>query len=281
MSETYCGKSCDDCSYKISDKCPGCMEGPGHHTFGACDLAKCCREKGHEKCDTCRFSYDCYLLKDKEYMPENMAKKTMVELDRRENLSKNVPLLALWINVLLWLNVPSFIGGLFTTQTGENINKELALLGVIITLTVEIVYGAALVKLAEVDSRYKLAGLLLLVSTGLSGFGFFMPASMEMPAVIMSLLATVLSTAASYYELSSHASVLRGIDNILSAKWIKLWNMTLIMFMLLFGGTFVSAAVASLGTLMVLASTIIALVVAVLKIKYTYDTAKIFKNYKV
>ncbi len=280
MSETYCGKSCDDCSYKISDKCPGCMEGPGNQTFGACDLAKCCREKGHEKCDTCRFNYDCYLLKDKEYMPEEMAKKTMVELDRRENLSKNVPLLALWINVLLWLNVPSFIGGLFTTQTGENVNKQLALFGVIITLTVEIVYGVALVKLAEVDSRYKLAGLLLLVSTGLSGFGFFMPVSMEIPAVIMSLLATVLSIAASYYELSSHGAVLRGIDNVLSVKWLKLWNMTLIMYVLLLGGSFVAAAVASLGTLCVFASTIVAFIVAVLKIKYTYDTAKIFKEYK-
>lgn len=280
MSETYCGKSCDDCSYKISDKCPGCMDGPGNQTFGACDLAKCCREKGHEKCDTCRFNYDCYLLKDKDYMPEEMAKKTMVELDRRENLSKNVPLLALWINVLLWLNVPSFIGGLFTTQTGENVNKQLALLGVIITLTVEIVYGVALVKLAEVDSRYKLAGLLLLVSTGLSGFGFFMPVSMEIPAVIMSLLATVLLIAASYYELSSHGAVLRGIDNVLSVKWLKLWNMTLILYVLLFGGSFVAAAVASLGTLCVFASTIIAFIVAVLKIKYTYDTAKIFKEYK-
>ena len=64
MSETYCGKNCDDCSYKISEQCPGCMEGPGHQTYGACDLARCCRDKGHEKCDTCRFNYDCYLLKD-------------------------------------------------------------------------------------------------------------------------------------------------------------------------------------------------------------------------
>ena len=32
---------------------------------------------------------------------------------------------------------------------------------------------------------------------------------------------------------------------------------------------------------MMLASTIIALVVGVLKIKYTYDTVKVFKNFKI
>jgi hypothetical protein len=49
----------------------------------------------------------------------------------------------------------------------------------------------------------------------------------------------------------------------------------------LFGGTFVSAIIPSIGTLLVIVSSIIALVVAVLKIKYTYDTVKIFKNFKV
>ena len=91
----------------------------------------------------------------------------------------------------------------------------------------------------------------------------------------------VLSTAASYYEIYGHAGVLRGIDNVLSVKWIKLWNWTLIMIISLFGGTFVSAIIPSIGTLLVLASSIIAVVVAVLKIKYTYDTVKIFKNFKV
>ena len=281
MSETYCCKSCDDFGYKIDGKCPGCKEGPGLDTYGACDLARCCRDKGHDKCDTCRFNYDCYLLKDKEYMPEEIAKKTMVEFDKREKMTKNIPLLAIWINVLLWLNVPSFIGGFFTTQSGENINEQLALLGVFITLAVEVIYGVVLLKLGEVESRYRLGGFLLLISTGLSGFGFFMPASMEIPALIVSLLVTVLSTAASYYEIYGHAGVLRGIDNVLSVKWIKLWNWTLIMIISLFGGTFVSAIIPSIGTLLVIVSSIIALVVAVLKIKYTYDTVKIFKNFKV
>ena len=48
MNETYCGKSCDICDYKISGKCPGCNEGPGHREFGACDLAMCCRDKGFQ-----------------------------------------------------------------------------------------------------------------------------------------------------------------------------------------------------------------------------------------
>lgn len=278
MSETYCGKSCDSCSYKISEQCPGCSEGPGNEDYGACDLAKCCRDKGHEKCETCRFSYDCYLLKDKEYMPEEMAKKTKLELNRRDKLENNVPILAFWLKVLLWLNVPSFVGGLLATQSGS---EEIALLGLFISLFVELIYGVILIKLATVEKRFAYSGIFFLLSTGLSGFSLFIPSSMKIPSLIISMVSTVLSTAATYYEIYGYASVLRGVDNVLSAKWIKVWKWNLIMIVALFGGTFVAVAIPSLGALMILASSFIAIAVSVLKIWYTFETMKVFKSYQI
>ena len=114
MSETYCGKSCNECEYKISEQCPGCFEGPGNKEYGACELAKCCRNKGHEKCNMCRFDKECYLLRDKDFMPAEMAKKARVEIDKRNKMIEVAPVLAFWINILLWLYLPSFIGGLFS-----------------------------------------------------------------------------------------------------------------------------------------------------------------------
>ena len=281
MNETYCGKSCDACDYKISGKCPGCNEGPGHREFGACDLAKCCRDKGYKVCESCRFHYDCYLVRDKEFMPEEMAKKTKNELDRRDKMSKIAPVLAIWINILLWINLPSFIGGLLNNQEVAKVSPPLSLLGVLLILGSQLAYGLILMKIALADKRYKLAGIFLLISLAVTILVLFIPANAAVLIQAVNLVATVISVVSIYYEIMAHAEVLRGIDNLLGRKWLALWKWTLISLALSLASGFVMLAVANLAALMVLATAIISLVVTVLKIKYLYDTAKVFKNINV
>ena len=48
MAETYCGKSCAECTKKEQLNCSGCKAGPGRQFGGDCELAKCVRDKGHE-----------------------------------------------------------------------------------------------------------------------------------------------------------------------------------------------------------------------------------------
>ena len=50
MAETYCGKSCEECTKKEQLDCSGCKTGPGRQFGGDCELAKCVRDKGHETC---------------------------------------------------------------------------------------------------------------------------------------------------------------------------------------------------------------------------------------
>lgn len=285
MNETYCGKSCDSCDYKISEQCPGCGEGPGHKEYGACDLAKCCRDKGHEKCDTCKFNSDCYLLKDKEYMPEEMAKKTKMELDRREKMSTIGPMLAFWINMLLWTNVPNFIGSLMSDGIASGVPTEIAAIGNLISLAAQLAYVLILFKISVADKKYMYGGVAMGISLGLSVvvicMTFYLPINNQKVLLAISgvsLVAAVVSVVGAYYEIVAHAGVLRGVDNILSQKWIKLWNWTLIMMLLMVGGLFLSVIMAGLASLMVLASTIIAFVVGILKLKYLYDTSKAFQN---
>ena len=57
MAETYCGKSCAECTKKEELNCMGCKTGPGRPFGGDCELAKCVRDKGHETCETiCRIT---------------------------------------------------------------------------------------------------------------------------------------------------------------------------------------------------------------------------------
>ncbi|MBQ5918951.1 MAG: hypothetical protein IIW92_10360 [Lachnospiraceae bacterium] len=207
-----------------------------------------------------------------------MAKKTKNELDRRDKMSKIAPVLAIWINILLWINLPSFIGGLLNNQEVAKVSPPLSLLGVLLILGSQLAYGLILMKIALADKRYKLAGIFLLISLAVTILVMFIPANAAVLIQAVNLVATVISVVSIYYEIMAHAEVLRGIDNLLGRKWLALWKWTLISLALSLASGFVMLAVANLAALMVLVAAIISLVVTVLKIKYLYDTAKVFKN---
>lgn len=283
MSETYCGKSCDACEYKISEQCPGCAEGPGHNEYGACELAKCCRKKGHEKCSMCRFDKDCYLLKDKDYMPEEMAKKTKAELDKRKRMIETAPLLSYWINILCILNIVSCIANIFVSDSITMTMPGLAALAKIVVLVVQVVCIIAFYKLSVCDVRYKKAsvclGLSLVISLISMALTVFLPwnnESVQLIVAAVSLLATVISYFGLYFEIMAHAFVLRGIDNLLGSKWLELWKMILIMLGLMIAATFLSPFIAGLATMLLLASGILGFSVSILKIVNLNKTAKVF-----
>lgn len=97
MSETYCGKSCVDCTQKESLNCPGCKAGPGRQFGGDCELAKCVRVKGHETCDTCGFKGNCGTLRSRDRMPDYRIRKIEQEEMRKAAIAKRAPILGKWL----------------------------------------------------------------------------------------------------------------------------------------------------------------------------------------
>ena len=75
MEGTYCGKLCEECQYKEMLQCPGCKEGPGKAWNCECELAKCCRDKGHQNCTTCSYSTSCGKLRGRNNEPEQRLRK--------------------------------------------------------------------------------------------------------------------------------------------------------------------------------------------------------------
>ena len=84
MAETYCGKSCEECTKKEHLNCSGCKTGPGRQFGGDCELAKCVRDKGHETCETCGFKGNCGTLRSRESMPDYRIRKIEAEAMKRQ-----------------------------------------------------------------------------------------------------------------------------------------------------------------------------------------------------
>ena len=88
MSQTYCGKNCSECTQKEVLSCSGCKSGPGRQFGGDCELAKCCREKGHEVCDTCGLYRSCGVWWKREGQPEYRIRKIEEEVRQKKRLQR-------------------------------------------------------------------------------------------------------------------------------------------------------------------------------------------------
>ena len=102
MARTYCGKSCDECSYKEELSCPGCLAGPGKPFYAECDLAQCCQIKCHESCETCSIQPHCGKLRGKERIPEQRIRNRQAEAEHLASVRSRTPVLAKWLWLLLW-----------------------------------------------------------------------------------------------------------------------------------------------------------------------------------
>ena len=288
MLKNYCGKNCADCTQKEILNCPGCTEGPGRAYGGDCELAKCCREKGHETCETCSFSSTCTPLKNCETMPEKRKKKQeaeiakkAAELAKREAFAEDAAVLGKWLTILFWLIIPSVIIGVLTTDTVSEWSPNLYFVGQILSAVISGVYGFILLKLADQDMQYKTAGILCLITAAASGVIALVSGTGETPewTMVISLPAAVISLVGEYNEFMAHSSAVSFADRELSLKWEKLWKWTIGCYAALLGSIIVMLIASVLGLIVLLGGLIGLAAVSIAKLVYVYNTAKAFREY--
>lgn len=51
--DSYCGLHCENCDYRISHNCNGCIESNGNPFHGKCEIAECAKSKGKRFCGEC------------------------------------------------------------------------------------------------------------------------------------------------------------------------------------------------------------------------------------
>lgn len=275
MAETYCGKNCAVCESKEKLGCPGCRVGPGRTLSGDCELAQCCRDKGHETCETCAFRANCGTLRRKDNMADYRRRRQEGEALRRQAAANRAPVLAKWLNVLFWLIIPRILGS-FMTNVREWI-PALYIPGEVLGLGVGIVYGLILLTLGSEDDGFRRAGICSLVALALNLVTTFFGSQGWM--LVISLIAMVISLVGEYAEFTAYGDVLQDVDRELSDKWHKLWTWNLGSMIAMFAGLIVMLLLPLLGALVVLAGAIAVIVVSILKLVYLYRTAKIFQAY--
>ena len=187
---------------------------------------------------------------------------------------------------LFWLIVPGTIAGFLSDEALSAHWPDLALLGEILGILCSVVYGLLLLSLARVNGGYRAAGActLFVVAAGvivqvLGGSGD--PHNVERGiALILTFLSGVAALVGEYTECTSHAEVLEPVDIALSQRWRRLWKWYIGAYLALFAGIFVTLLSAWLGLLVMTASTVGSLVVAILKLVYLWRTTRTFREYE-
>lgn len=275
MTKTYCGKDCEQCSFGRANGCPGCQNGPGGS--GECELAQCCRSKGHQSCDTCNFMQSCTTLHNREQLPIWRQQRRERREEERQRIDRNAQLLGKWLWVLFWLIIPSAIGSLMTNDTILTLFPQLEVPGQIINILCSVAYMVILLKISPVERDYRTAGICHMVGVVMATLvlvlidAFLAVSILALPMVIVSIVAE-------YYEMHAHAAVLYGVDDELAAKWLKLWRWNLYTYGAMIVSLLLMIVVAMLGLLVLMAAMIALIVVSICKLVYLYRTAKLFRE---
>ena len=278
MAETFCGKTCSDCLQKEALNCPGCRPGPSQTD---CELATCCRDKGHEICDTCIFSGNCGTLRRKEYVPEDRRRKQEAAAEAKAAMARRAPLLGKWLRILFLLVIPGTIASLLTEEWITGLVPGLYIAGTILQFGCTLTASLALWKLSEVEDRYRTAALCTLIPAVITLLLALVTGGGSTPAwtLLITLPAAVVSLVGEYNQFTAHTIVTAPLDRELSEKWTKLWKWYIGSFAALLGSLFLLLLIPILGLLTMLASAIALMVTAIIKYIYLYQTAKLFREY--
>lgn len=265
MSHTYCGKSCQECGYRADTGCRGCLEQASRE----CKLALCCRQKGHESCQSCTFHAQCGVYRGKDTAPQFRLAQKKAVLEYQQEMKRKGTYMAKWLWILFWIFIPNTIAGVI-----EQWIPAWQMFGQFLAVACTVAYGVLLLKLACEEEKYRTAGVLNLVLALFNVGAIFV--QHEGFALLMSGVVAVVAMLGCYYEFNAHADVLEGTDNELSEKWRKLWKWMLGATVALVIG--VIFTVILIGLLVVLAAAIAMVVISVIHLVYLYRTAQTFQD---
>lgn len=272
MDCNVCGKTCEECTYREQLNCPGCAA-----VRGECEIAVCCRDKGHTECATCSYAGTCFKLRDKGLQPERRERRREQERKQREakaakdaELARQAPFFGKWIWYLFVISIANNVAGVL-------FGERMARAEEIITLVFLFAYGAVLLKMAKEETRYRMAGLCAVVSGVINAVGTLTLGENTGWFLLFAVPAAVIGLYGEYQENHAHADAVEEFDHDLAVKWRKLWTWTaLAMGATIFG---ILTLLIVIGVFIAIAAAVAMIVVAIMKIVYLYRTAKLFREY--
>lgn len=286
MEQTFCGKDCEVCTWRETQNCGGCRNGPGGRNE-ACKIAACCREKGHETCGTCGFALNCQILREREEIPQRRQEEEAARADRRQWLAEHAPTLGKWFWLIFWLNVPGVLVSLMHTSIVVERFPALELPGLVLSTFCSLIYAFFLWQMRGLEPDYRAAACCTFVVQPLvlaaNLLDHFIGKNEGMAEFILAAMIPLLigEFYASYKAYHGHGKVLAGLDDALSEKWPKLWKWEVGLLAGLLGCIVLLLISPILALLAVLAIVVGLVVVGIVKLVYQYRTAQLFRHYTV
>lgn len=214
MTETICGKSCSECSYKRDLSCPGCQLGPGSEESGTCSIARCCRSSRRDKCQSCAAGNRCANLQSREQIPRERLRQQKEEQGAREDFLARGRVLRKLMWVLMILSVPDGIAFLLSTNLGLQLAPYAAEQAVWITVLTRLAIGLILLVMGTGERRYRTAGWFSLAGACIGSVSGLLP---EIGYILLLL-------AEEYFLFSANEAVMDGRNERLSLFWGNLWK---------------------------------------------------------
>ena len=251
----------------------------GRPFSGPCDIAACCREKGHQRCETCAYLSGCPRRTRRDDIPRQEFQRREDEAARQRLLAETAPLMAKWVPLIFWLVVPLVLASLLSSNIVAQAFPSLGAAGTALQVLCGLAYGLFLWKLTPVLREYRTAALCQLA---LSLMNLVLLAVPEESGLffLLGIPTIFVSFYGSYVEFSAHAQAVEPLDAELAASWRKLWKLLLLSlgvtvltyFFFAFMGSFafMLAALATLG---------LTGYYAVLRMICLWRTAKLFREW--
>lgn len=276
--ENVCGKSCESCAWKDQLNCAGCRTDMGKPFTGPCDIAACCREKGHEGCGTCAYLSGCPRRARRDDIPRQELQRREDEAAKQRRLAEIAPPMGKWVSMMFWLVVPTELAGLLTADFVAQALPAAETVGTALKFLCGLAYALFLWKLTPVLRDYRTAALCQMVVVLMD---VFLPVIPEGSGLffLLGIPSIIVSFYRSYVEFFAHAQAVEPLDADLAAGWRKLWKLlllslgaTFLLFLAIFMGPFIAL-------LMMLAMVGLMIYYAVTRMIYLWRTAKRFREW--
>lgn len=203
-------------------------------------------------------------------------------------MDEHAPFLGIWLWRYFWITIITLVPALISNDSVVALLPALEIPGMIGSLLCSLISLFILWKLGTVQRQYRIASILVLVSTGLSLllllFVENVPYSQLIGVVLFLILCVGLLIVAAYFELTAHRLLLSGVDDKLSARWRKLWRWTVGLVVTIVVTVLLIAKASSFGGLRLgffvfFACLIGFIVVSIARLVSLYQTANRFRGY--
>lgn len=207
-----------------------------------------------------------------EFNTEPAAEKTP---RYSEAIVQRAPLMAKWLWVMFWVNIAHIIINFIKIESSAVYTAIQSTLIFICSLAI----CFSLFKMRVEDARYGRAALFQLIPLVFNAIVSLAADAQNIVwlAVLVTLVSSVLTLLATYYEYHAHSCIVGGLDCDLGDRWQKLWVWQIIGI----AGTFVALLfaiiAAGLGAVLVLIAAIYVLVIQIIYLVTLYRSAKAYR----